>query len=166
MGNIGQLVAQFASALGMKVIYHNRHQLSHELEEKLSASYVDFDTLIKESDFLTLHAPATEETKHIINKDVFKNMKTTAFLINVARGSLVDEEALIEAVKHGEIAGAGLDVYEDEPHINPELVKLDNVILTPHAGSATHVARYNLSKEAVNNIYSFLVDNKTINKIN
>ena len=166
MGNIGQLVAQFASALGMKVIYHNRHQLSHDLEEKLNATYVDFDTLVKEADFLTLHAPANKETNHIINKDVFKSMKSTAFLINVARGSLVDEQALIDAVKYGEIAGAGLDVYESEPHINPELVKLDNVVLTPHAGSATHVARYNLSKEAAKNVYSFLVDNKAINQIN
>lgn len=166
MGRIGQLVAKFASDLGMKIIYHNRHQVDKSIEEKLNAKYVDFDTLVKEADFLTLHAPATKETEHIIDKDVFKKMKNTAFLINVARGSLVDEKALINAVKRGEIAGAGLDVYEDEPHINPELLDLDNVVLTPHAGSATHVARYNLSKEAAENVYSFLVDGKAINQIN
>lgn len=166
MGNIGQLVAQFALALGMKVIYHNRHQLDSSIEERLNAKYVDFDTLVTEADFLTLHAPATPETEHIIDQDVFKKMKETSFLINTARGSLVDEQALINAVKHGEIAGAGLDVYEDEPDINPELLDLENVILTPHAGSATHVARYNLSKEAAKNVYSFLVDGKAINQIN
>lgn len=166
MGNVGQLVAQFASALGMKIIYHNRHQLDSSVEEKLNAKYVDFDTLVKNVDFLTLHAPATKETYHIIDNNVFKKMKETAFLINVARGSLVDESALIRAVKHGEIAGAGLDVYENEPHVSRELLNLDNVVLTPHAGSATHIARYNLSKEAAKNVYSFLVDKKAINKIN
>lgn len=166
MGNVGQLVAQFAAGLGMNIIYHNRHQLDSSIEEKLHAKYVDFDTLIKDSDFLTLHAPATKQTYHIINSAIFKQMKETAFLINVARGSLVDEAALISAVKHGEIAGAGLDVYEDEPHVNRELLQLDNVVLTPHAGSATHVARYNLSKEAAKNVSSFLVDGVTLNKIN
>lgn len=166
MGNIGQLVAQFAAALGMNIIYHNRHQLDHAIEEKLNAKYVDFDTLVKESDFLSLHVPAIPETQHIINSDVFEKMKETAFLINVSRGSVVDEQALINAVKHGEIAGAGLDVYEDEPHVSQELLNLDDVVLTPHAGSATHIARYNLSKEAAKNVYSFLVEGKTINKIN
>ena len=99
MGRIGQQVARFAKALGMKVIYHNRHQLDNELEAELNAKYVDFDTLIKEADFLSLHAPATDETYHIINADAFKQMKDTAFLINVARGSLVDSDALISALK-------------------------------------------------------------------
>src|SRR5699024_11402197 len=92
MGRIGQQVARFAKALGMKVIYHNRHQLDEKIEAELDAKYVDFDELIKNADFLSLHAPATDETYHIINADVFKQMKDTAFLINVARGSLVDSE--------------------------------------------------------------------------
>ena len=126
MGRIGQQVARFARALGMKIIYHNRHQLYAKLEEELNAKYVDFDILVKEADFLSLHAPATDETYHIINADVFEN----------------------------------------EPHPRQELVNMDNVIMTPHAGSATHIARYNLSKEAANNILPFFKDGKAINKVN
>lgn len=166
MGRIGQQVARFAKALGMKVIYHNRHQLDEKIEAELDAKYVDFDELIKNADFLSLHAPATDETYHIINADVFKQMKDTAFLINVARGSLVDSDALISALKNDEIAGAALDVFENEPHSRQELVEMDNVIMTPHVGSATHVARFNLSKEAANNVLSFFKDGKAINQIN
>ena len=166
MGRIGQQVARFAKALGMKVIYHNRHQLDEKIEAELDAKYVDFDELIKNADFLSLHAPATDETYHIINADVFKQMKDTAFLINVARGSLVDSDALISALKNDEIAGAALDVFENEPHPRQELVEMDNVIMTPHVGSATHVARFNLSKEAANNVFSFFKDGKAINQIN
>lgn len=166
MGRIGQQVARFAKALGMKVIYHNRHQLDEKIEAELDAKYVDFDELIKNADFLSLHAPATDETYHIINADVFKQMKDTAFLINVARGSLVDSDALISALKNDEIAGAALDVFENEPHPRQELVEMDNVIMTPHVSSATHVARFNLSKEAANNVLSFFKDGKAINQIN
>lgn len=166
MGRIGQQVARFAKALGMKVIYHNRHQLDGKIEAELDAKYVDFDELIKNADFLSLHAPATDETYHIINADVFKQMKDTAFLINVARGSLVDSDALISALKNDEITGAALDVFENEPHPRQELVEMDNVIMTPHVGSATHVARFNLSKEAANNVLSFFKDGKAINQIN
>lgn len=166
MGRIGQQVARFAKALGMKVIYHNRHQLDEKIEAELDAKYVDFDELIKNADFLSLHAPATDETYHIINADVFKQMKDTAFLINIARGSLVDSDALISALKNDEIAGAALDVFENEPHPRQELVEMDNVIMTPHVGSATHVARFNLSKEAANNVLSFFKDGKAINQIN
>lgn len=166
MGRIAQQVARFAKALGMKIIYHNRHQLDEKIEAELDAKYVDFDELIKNADFLSLHAPATDETYHIINADVFKQMKDTAFLINVARGSLVDSDALISALKNDEIAGAALDVFENEPHPRQELVEMDNVIMTPHVGSATHVARFNLSKEAANNVLSFFKDGKAINQIN
>ena len=166
MGRIGQQVARFAKALGMKVIYHNRHQLDEKIEAELDAKYVDFDELIKNADFLSLHAPATDETYHIINADVFKQMKDTAFLINVARGSLVDSDAVFSALKNGEIAGAALDVFENEPHPRQELVEMDNVIMTPHVGSATHVARFNLSKEAANNVLSFFKNGKASNQIN
>lgn len=166
MGRIGQQVARFAKALGMKIIYHNRHQVNAKIENELGAEYVDFDQLIKDADFLTLHAPATDETYHIINSKVFEQMKDTAFLINVARGSLVDSGALIAALKDGEIAGCALDVFENEPHPKQELVDMDNVIMTPHVGSATHRARYNLSKEAAKNVLSFFQDGKAINQVN
>lgn len=166
MGRIGQQVARFAKALGMKVMYHNRHELDSKIETELDTKYVDFDTLVKDADFLTLHAPATDETYHIINNKVFKQMKDTAFLINVARGSLVDSDALIAALKDGEIAGCALDVFENEPHPKQELVDMDNVIMTPHVGSATHGARYALSKEAAANVLSFFKAGKAINRVN
>lgn len=166
MGRIGQQVARFAKALGMKVMYHNRHELDSKIETELDTKYVDFDTLVKDADFLTLHAPATDETYHISNNKVFKQMKDTAFLINVARGSLVDSDALIAALKDGEIAGCALDVFENEPHPKQELVDMDNVIMTPHVGSATHGARYALSKEAAANVLSFFKAGKAINRVN
>ncbi|WP_297952187.1 NAD(P)-dependent oxidoreductase [uncultured Lactobacillus sp.] len=166
LGRIGQQVARFARAFGMKVIYHNRHQADEKVVAELGAKYVDLDTLAKESDFVSLHTPATDETYHIIDADFLKKMKDTAFLVNVARGSLVDGDALIAALKNGSIAGAALDVFENEPYPKPELVGMDNVIMTPHVGSATHVARFNLSQEAANNVLSFFKDNKAINQIN
>lgn len=166
MGRIGQQVARFAKAFGMKVVYHNRHQVDDQIAAELDAKYVDLDTLAKEADFVSLHTPATNETYHLVDANFLKEMKDTAFLINVARGSLVDETALVTALKNGSIAGAALDVFENEPHPKQELVEMDNVIMTPHVGSATHVARYNLSKEAANNILSFFKDGQAINQIN
>lgn len=166
MGRIGQQVARFAKAFGMKIIYHNRHQVDEKIATELDTKYEDLDTLTKEADFITLHAPATDETYHMVNANFLKKMKETAFLINVARGSLVDEKALVAALKSGSIAGAALDVFENELHPNPELVEMDNVIMTPHVGSATHIARFNLSKEAANNVLSFFKDGKAINQIN
>lgn len=165
MGSIGQLLAQFAKSLGMNIIYHNRHQLSKDIEEKLDAKYVDFDTLVKESDFLSLNAPQSPETAHIIDESIFSKMKETAFLINVGHGGLVNEIDLKAALKTGEIAGAGLDVYEDETKVDEELAALNNVTLTPHVGSATHVARYNLTKEAANNIISYFINDKVLNRV-
>lgn len=165
MGRIGKQVAKFGQMLGMKIIYHNRHQVAPELEEKLGAKYVAFDQLLSESDFLSLNAPATKETYHLINASSLKQMKDSAFLINVARGSLVDQSALIEALKTDQIAGAGLDVFENEGEVDEELASLDNVVMTPHVGSATHQARYNLSKEASKNILSYLLDGKVLNQV-
>lgn len=164
MGRIGTQVARFGKMLGMKIIYHNRHHAKAEAE--VGAKLVDFDTLVKEADFLSLNAPATPETKSVINADVFKKMKPTAILINVGRGVLVDEAALVKALQTGEIAGAGLDVFEHEPHVSDALKHMDNVILTPHIGSATVQARYNLSAEAAKNITSYLLDGKVLNRVN
>ncbi|RVU70625.1 MULTISPECIES: NAD(P)-dependent oxidoreductase [Lactobacillus] len=165
MGKIGQMVAKFGQMLGMKVIYHNRSQVSAEIEKDLGAEYVDLPTLLKESDYLTLHAPATDETKQVIDAAALKQMKETACLINVARGSLVEQTALVQALKSGEIAGAGLDVFEDETEPDERLTALDNVIMTPHVGAATHKARFDLTKEAAKNISSYLVDGKILNQV-
>ncbi len=166
MGRIGKLLASFAKMLGMKIIYHNRHQVAPKIEEKLGAKYVDFDTLIKQADYLSLNAPATPQTTGIISAKVFKKMKKTAFLINIARGALVDEDALIAALENKEIAGAGLDVFVNQKKVNPKFYDLDNVILTPHMGSATHAGRYNLAKESAENVISYLSDGKAINQVN
>lgn len=165
-GGIGGAVAKFCQALGMKVIYNKRHRLSPDQEAKLGISYADFATLIKEADVLSLHAPATPATTGVFNKKVFAQMKPTAMIINVARGSLINEADLVAALQNNEIAGAGLDVFEHEPAVAPALCKLDNVVLTPHVGTGTMEARVAMAKEASQNLISFLHDGKVINQVN
>jgi lactate dehydrogenase-like 2-hydroxyacid dehydrogenase len=164
MGRIGSQVARFGKMLGMNIIYHNRHHAKAEAE--VGAKLVDLDTLLAESDFLSLNAPATPATTGIINAAALKRMKKTAILINVGRGALVDEQALVKALQTGEIAGAGLDVFEHEPQVSEALKQMDNVVLTPHIGSATRQARYNLAQEAAKNITSYLLDGKVLNQVN
>lgn len=165
MGRIGQAVARRAVASGMKIIYHNRKRLDESIEEKYNAKYVDFETLLAESDFLSLNAPSTADTKHVIGAYELKKMKMTAILINTARGALVDEKALIEALKAKEIAGAGLDVYENEPKISPELLEMDNVVLTPHIGTKTMAYRLDMQREVAKNIINFFAGGQ-IDKVN
>lgn len=165
MGRIGQAVARRAIASGMKVIYHNRRQLAPEIEQKYNARYVDFDTLLQESDVLSLNAPATAETYHLMGSKEFHKMKNTAILINTARGQLVDEVALANALKSGEIWAAGLDVFENEPKILPELLELDNAIVCPHAGTSTYAARIDMEREVAKNIINFF-NGGQIDKVN
>lgn len=165
MGRIGQAVARRAVASGMNMIYHNRHQLPKDIEDKYNARYVDFDTLLKESDIISLNAPATAETYHLMGEREFKQMKSTAILINTARGQLVDDKALAVALKTGEIYAAGLDVFEKEPKILPELLELDNAILTPHTGTGTHAARLDMTLEVAKNIINFY-EGGQIDKVN
>lgn len=165
MGRIGQAVARRAVAAGMKVIYSNRKQLDSSIEKLYNAQFVSFEDLISQSDFLSLNAPATPETYHIINASTIDRMKDRAILINVSRGSLVDEEALIAALKNGKLFGAGLDVFETEPKINPEFFKLENVVLTPHAGTQTLEARHDMQREVMKNIEGFY-QNKKIARVN
>lgn len=166
MGRIGSEVAKFAQALGMKVIYNDPHPLSAELEEKLNVKYVDFDTMVKTVDVITLHAPALPSTTGVFNSKVFDEMKNTAYIINAARGVLIKQDDLIDALKNGKIAGAGLDVFETEPDIPEELRELDNVIMSPHAGTGTLGARTAIAKEASNNLISYLKDGKAVNQVN
>ncbi|WP_242257893.1 NAD(P)-dependent oxidoreductase [Streptococcus thoraltensis] len=165
-GRIGQEVAKMVQAFGAKVIYNKRNPLSKAKEEALQVSYRDFADLLAEADVISLHAPATDETKGLFNAEIFNKMKKGAFLINTARGSLVDEEAMIAALKSGKLSGAGLDVYEVEGQSHPELTKLENVVMTPHSGSATWDARIKLSREAAQNIISYLDEGKIINQVN
>ena len=155
MGRIGQALARRAVASGMQIIYHNRHRLSDEIEQKYHAIYVDFQTLLQDSDFVSLNLPYTPEVHHLIGKPELGMMKRTAYLINTARGAHVDEQALVEALKSGIIAGAALDVYEHEPTISSELLTLPNVLLSPHTGTGTWEGRIAMCENVCDNILAF-----------
>ena len=153
MGRIGQAVAHRARAFGMEVVYHNRHRLPPSIETMLGARYeADLELLIAESDVITLHCPAGASTHHLINAQRLSAMKPDAYLINTARGDLIDEEALIAALTSGEIAGAGLDVFANEPNVDPRLIALPNVITLPHLGSATIEGRAHAGEKIIANI--------------
>ena len=164
MGRIGQALARRAVAAGMTIIYHNRHRLSEETETRYNARYVDFQTLLQDSDYVSLNLPYTPEVHHLIGKPEFGMMKRSAFLINTARGAHVDETALIEALQSGIIAGAALDVYEHEPNISPELLSLQNVVLSPHTGTGTWEGRIAMCENVCDNIIAFT--NNNINLMN
>lgn len=165
MGRIGLTVANFAKAFGMTVIYNDVYRLPEDKEKELGVTYLEFDQLIETADVITIHAPALPSTIHKFNKDVFAKMKNRSYLINAARGPIVSEEALIEALKEGEIAGAGLDVFENEPQVSEGLRSLDNVIMSPHAGTGTIEGRRTLAEEAADNIIAFF-DGKPQNIVN
>jgi lactate dehydrogenase-like 2-hydroxyacid dehydrogenase len=165
MGRIGRAVARRAVASGMKIIYHNRSRIDKSIEKKYEARYVDFDSLLKESDIISINAPATSETFHIFNGETFGKMKPDSILVNVARGSLVDEQALAEALKSGIIGSAGLDVFENEPKISRELLELENIVLTPHAGTKTVESRKEMQHEVSQNIIGFF-EGKPVSRVN
>jgi glyoxylate reductase len=152
MGRIGKAVARRARGFDMQVIYYSRTRLSEEEERALRASYRPLPDLLRQADFVCLHAPYSEETHHLIGPAELAMMKSTAYLINTARGPLVDEQALVRALRDGQIAGAGLDVYEREPELAEGLAELDNVVLSPHLGSSTRGTRLRMAKVAVENL--------------
>jgi glyoxylate reductase len=156
MGRIGQAVASRALGFGMRVIYSSRTRLPAEREAELGARFVDWDTLLTTSDVLSLHVPSTARTRHILDGAALRRMRRGSYLINTARGPLVDEEALVEVLRDGHLAGAGLDVYEFEPRITPGLLHLDNVVLLPHIGSATHRTRESMALLAARNVHAVL----------
>ena len=167
MGRIGQALARRAKASGMTILYHNRHKLSDEIEQKYDARYVDFQTLLQDSDYLSLNLPYTPEVHHIIGKPELGMMKRSAYLINTARGAHVEEAALVEALKSGIIAGAALDVYEHEPAISPELLTLPNVVLSPHTGTGTWEGRIAMCENVTDNILAFVENRpKDMNIVN
>ena len=158
MGRIGQALARRAVASGMRVIYNNRRPLGDEAMRRLGyeARYVSKEELLTEADFVSLNLPYTPEVKHIIDGKALRMMKPTAYLINTARGAHVDEAALVEALKSGIIAGAALDVYEFEPAIHPDLLKLPNVVLSPHTGTGTWEGRIAMCENVTDNIIAFV----------
>ncbi len=159
MGHIGQNVACKAAAFGMNILYYNRKT------EVPGYKKTDLDSLLKESDFISIHTPLTEATHHLIGERELGLMKKTAFLINTARGAVIDEEVLSHFLEKRQIAGAALDVFEREPHITELLYSLDNVILVPHIGTATYDGRIAMAQEALDNIRNYL-NGKPTNVVN
>ncbi len=154
-GRIGSRVAEILEkGFGMKVVYHDEHR--NEIAEKNNARYVSFEDLLKISDVVSLHVPLLPTTVHLIGEKELLTMKRTVYLINTARGQVVDEKALSKALKEGEIAGAGIDVFEHEPKVNASLLKAQNAVLTPHIGSASHEARIAMAELAAQNIINVL----------
>ena len=166
MGRIGQAIARRAFGFEMKVIYHNRKPIAPELERKCNATYVSFDELLMQSDFIVLQVPYSPQTHHLIGAAQLAKMKSSAILINSTRGGVVDDAALIAALKSGVIRAAGLDVYENEPKLNPEFLKLDNVVLAPHVGSSTEATRKAMAMLAAQNLVAALQGKLPPNLIN
>lgn len=154
LGSIGKEVAKKAIALGMKVIAFDKN-LDKNFVEKYGILVSDIDTILRESDFVSIHVPLTNETRHLIDKDRLRLMKKTAFLINTSRGGTISEEDLAEALKNNWIAGAALDVFENEPLKNSPLFECENVILTPHVGAHTFEAIYNMNMMAARSVVDF-----------
>jgi gluconate 2-dehydrogenase len=157
MGRIGQGIARRgALGFGMRVLYHNRSRLPGDVERETGARYVDFDALVARADHLVLVLPYSQASHHVIDAAALAKMKPTATLVNIARGGLVDELALADALANGRLAAAGLDVYEGEPDVRPELLALRNVVLTPHIGSASLATRRAMVQLAVDNLLAAL----------
>lgn len=156
MGAIGEALAGRARAFGMSVVYHNRSRVAPETEARLGARPVDLDELLESSDVVSLNCPYTEATHHLIDDAALARMRPSAHLVNTARGPIVDEAALVDALRNGRIAGAGLDVFEHEPDVHPGLLDLDNVVLIPHLGSATIETRSAMAALAARNVVEVL----------
>lgn len=166
LGSIGQAVARRAEGFQMKILYYDVVRVSQDIERELGADFVSLDELLRESDFVTLHAPLLSQTHHLISEEKLKLMKKTSFLINAARGPLVDEKALVRALKEGWIAGAALDVYENEPDLTPGLSSLKNVVIVPHIGSASVATRTKMAIMAARNLLAGLKGDVPANLVN
>lgn len=165
MGRIGRAVARRAGGFGMRVIYHGRTRLSPEDEARLDARFVSLDELVETSDVLSLHAPLNDRTRHVIDAGALGRMRRGAYLVNTARGPLVDEGALVEALREGRLAGAGLDVFEREPAVHPGLLELPSVVLLPHVGSATRETRTRMAMVAARNAHAVLSGRPPLNPV-
>ncbi|MBM3341337.1 MAG: D-glycerate dehydrogenase [Betaproteobacteria bacterium] len=156
MGRIGQAIARRAFGFDMKVIYYNRKRVAADIEQRVNARYVNFDELLAQSDFIVLQVPYSSATHHLIGARELAKMKPSAVLINSTRGGVVDDAALITALKAGTIRAAGLDVYENEPKLNPGFLALNNVVLVPHIGSSTEATRRAMAMTAAKNLVAAL----------
>lgn len=166
LGRIGQAVARRASGFHMKVVYHDSHPVASEVAAAVHAERVDLEELYRRSDFISLHVPLLEETRHLLGDAAFKAMKPTCIVVNTSRGPVVDEQALVRALQSGWIAGAGLDVYEREPAIDEALLTMDNVTLAPHIASASHETRLRMCMMAAENLVAGLRGQRPANLVN
>ena len=166
-GRIGAAVARRAKGFNMKILYYDVVPMPPEIEKELGAKRVDLETVFKESDFVSIHVPLTKETYHMVNEERLKLMKKTAFIINNARGPVVDEKALYKALKEGWIAGAALDVFEQEPtSVDNPLLKLENVVVAPHISSASHETRSKMAEMVAENLVAFFQGKVPPNLVN
>lgn len=165
LGRIGSMVARRAKGYKMTVLYNKRNR-DEKAEKELGVTYVELEELLAKSDFITLHVPLTEETRHMINKESLAKMKKRSYLVNTARGSVVNEKDLAEALRSGQLSGAALDVFDNEPDINPELIGMENIVLTPHIASATFEAREKMGEQAVSAILDTFQGKKPENIVN
>jgi len=165
LGRIGGMVARRAKGYNMTVLY-NKRSPDKDAEKELGVSFATLDDLLAKSDFVSIHVPLTEETRHMINSETLGKMKEGSYLINTARGPIVDEHALVEVLRKGHLRGAGLDVFDNEPNIHPELINMPNVITTPHIASATYEARDKMGEMAVSAIINTFLDKIPDNLVN
>jgi len=166
MGRIGQAVARRARGFSMRVLYHDGRRASEAVERELGLELVSTDALLAASDFISLHVPLSEATRKLIGAAELRKMKRSAILVHTARGPVVDEGALVEALEQGVIGGAGLDVFENEPQVHPGLLKLENVVLVPHIGSASVATRRGMCMMAVENAVAVLEGRRPGNLVN
>jgi glyoxylate reductase len=166
LGRIGQRVARRAKGFDMEILYTDVIRMPPPIEEELGVRFVDKMTLLRESDFVTLHVPLVPQTTHYISLAELALMKPTGILINASRGPVVDEKALVQALQEGKIAGAGLDVYEKEPEVEPALIRMKNVVLAPHIASGSHETRLRMAKMAAENLVAGLTDKRPPNLVN
>jgi lactate dehydrogenase-like 2-hydroxyacid dehydrogenase len=164
-GRIGSAMARKSAGFGMSVLYHG-HNDRPELERQLGARRAPLEEILKNSDFVSLHVPLTEQTHHLIGREELRWMKQTAVLVNTSRGAVVDEGALVEALREGQIFAAGLDVYEEEPELTPGLAELDNVVLTPHIGSGSRRTRAKMAQMAATGLITVLEGGRPENCVN
>lgn len=165
-GRIGKRVCRKAQGFGMNVIYYDKFRADPQVEQEMGVTYMEFDQALAHADCVSLHMPYIPENHHLFNGETFRKMKPSAYFVNCARGKIVDERALAGALRDGVIKGAALDVFENEPHVDPELLKLENVTLTPHIASLTMKARLGMCAEALEGITGVLDGKKPYNVIN
>ena len=163
-GRIGQAVARRARAFGMKILYYSRTR-KLEFESEINAEFADLDTLLGRSDIISVHVPLTAETRHLLGRREFEIVKPGAIIVNTSRGEVIDESALIDALKSGRVSAAALDVFYNEPYVNPELISMRNVVLTPHIGSATRKTRVNMARMVCSDVLRVLRGEEPLNRV-